>query len=631
MIDRFYLVQTYSFNKEDFFMHKRTFYYFTLFLTFLLTFSFPSFGSSTVQLVPTLASESMSSENQSLLLAEAEVNEGGQEEPSTPSLETIQHANANSFGILTLIPPIVAIALAFLTKNVIISLFIGILTGAFMLSLQATNLLRATYGTFEKFTYVALSSLADPWNAGIVLQVLTIGGLIALISKLGGAKAVANALSKRAKSAKSSQFFTWLLGLFIFFDDYANSLIVGPIMRPVTGAQRVSSEKLSFIIDGTAAPVAGIMFVSTWIGYELSVIRDGFGQIGQAVSPFNIFLETIPYRFYNILMLLFILFIIFLARDFGPMYHAERRARLTGKLIADGATPLAGDDMEDMNPIENVTLSVWNAIIPIGVLIASALILFYTNGRAALLAGSDESLIRLMTSNPFSFTAIREAFGASDAAIVLFQAALIASILTVLMGFFQKVWSIKEALDIWVNGMKSLLITGVILILAWSLAGVIKELGTAYFLSHFLAKAIPSFLLPSLIFIFSCVISFATGTSYGTMGILMPLAIPIAHTVGGGDYMLILYSISAVLSGAILGDHCSPISDTTILSSMGAASDHLDHVRTQLPYAIVVGAIAIIGGYIPLGLGLPIIMVLPLSILLTFLIVRFVGKPVEIP
>jgi Na+/H+ antiporter NhaC len=539
--------------------------------------------------------------------------------------------NAGKYGLLTLIPPLMAIVLAFITKNVIISLFLGVLSGTFMLALNENSILPAIYVAFEKFTYAALGALADPWNAGIVLQVLTIGGLIALISKLGGAKAVAETLAKHAKTAKSSQLIAWVLGLFIFFDDYANSLIVGPIMRPVTDKQHVSREKLSFIIDATAAPVAGIMFVSTWIGYELSVIKDGFGQIGQTVSPFNIFIETIPFRFYNILMLLFVALIALLLRDFGPMYKAERRARLTGKVLRDGAVPLSGAELDELTPKSNVKLSVWNAIIPIGSLIVSALLLFYFNGRASILGGEDTEMIALMQNAPASFVAIREAFGASDAAVVLFQAALIASIVTIVMGLIQKAWSLKESLDIWVTGMKSLLITGVILILAWSLSGVIKELGAAYFLANFLDGTIPPFLLPSLIFIFACIISFATGTSYGTMGILMPLTIPIAHQIGGGSYELILFSISAVLSGAILGDHSSPISDTTILSSMGASCDHLDHVNTQLPYALTVGAISILAGYLPLGLGLPIYIVLPLAVVVTFLVVRFVGKPVDSP
>ena len=402
-------------------------------------------------------------------------------------------------------------------------------------------------------------------------------------------------------------------------------------MRPVTDKQRISREKLSFIIDATAAPVAGIVIISTWIGYELSVIKDAYIGIGMEVNPFAIFLETIPFRFYNILMLIFIIFTAVLLREFGPMLKAERRARSTGKVLRDGAIPMVGENMDELEPKANVRLSVWNAIIPIGTLIIASLCGFYFNGRSVLMESGDAAIISMMTEQPLAFNSIIQAFGESDASVVLFQAALIASIVTLVLGLLQKAWTMQEGIDIWVRGMKSLIITGVILILAWSLSGVIKEMGTAVFLSAALQNTLPPFLLASLIFILGSVISFATGTSYGTMGILMPLAIPIAHTIGGGDHQFTLIAISAVLSGPILGDHCSPISDTTILSSMGAASDHVDHVRTQLIYALTVGGVSILFGYIPLALGLPLFLTLPIAIAVLFIIVRFVGKPVEVP
>lgn len=537
--------------------------------------------------------------------------------------------NASKWGLLTILPPLIAIILALVTKNVVLSLFVGVFSGSFMLALNGNHVFDALIDGFGSFVSIALNSLADPWNAGIVLQVLTIGGLIALVGKLGGTRAVAEALAKHAKSARSTQMITWLLGLFIFFDDYANALIVGPIMRPVCDKQKISREKLSFIVDATSAPVAGLMIISTWIGYELSVIKDAFATVDPSINPFSVFLQTLPYRFYNILMLLFIVFTALLLREFGPMLKAERRARHEGKVLRDGATPMVSEDMDDLEPVAHVKLSIWNAIIPIGTLIVASLAGFYFNGRSALLAGEDMTLITLMKDAPLSLNAIMQAFGASDASIVLFQSALIASILTMIMGLFQKAWNMQEAIDIWVKGMKSLIITGVILILAWSLSTVIKDLGTAIYLSGALQDHLPSFLLPSLIFILGSLISFATGTSYGTMGILMPLAIPIAYTIGGGDYQFTLFAISAVLSGAILGDHCSPISDTTILSSMGSGADHIDHVKTQLLYAMVVGALSIICGYLPLALGVPFYIVMPVAILVLFLIVRFVGKPVE--
>mgnify|MGYP003419693518 FL=1 len=214
-------------------------------------------------------------------------------------------SNADRFGLFTLIPPIVAIVLAFITKNVVISLFIGVLSGGFILNLTGFNVFGALTQAFLDFIDRALNSLADPWNAGIIMQVLVIGGVINLVAKMGGAKAIAEALAKKAKTAKSTQLITWFLGICVFFDDYANSLIVGPIMRPVADKMKISRERLAFIIDATAAPIAGLAIISTWIGLEVSLISDGFQKIGVEADGFGVFLQTIPYRFYNILLIVF--------------------------------------------------------------------------------------------------------------------------------------------------------------------------------------------------------------------------------------------------------------------------------------------------------------------------------------
>ena len=239
----------------------------------------------------------------------------------------VVNANAGHFGIWTIIPPLVAIVLAFITKNVVISLFLGTLAGCFMLQLNDYSIIGALVQAFLDFVQRALNSLADPWNAGIVLQVLIIGGIINLVSKMGGAKAVAEALAKKAKTPRSAQIVTWLLGIVVFFDDYANSLIVGPIMKPVADKMKVSRERLAFIIDATAAPIAGIAIVSTWVGLEVGLINDAFDGIGVNVDAFGVFCQTIPYRFYNILILAFVLITSLMLRDFGPMRKAEIRAR----------------------------------------------------------------------------------------------------------------------------------------------------------------------------------------------------------------------------------------------------------------------------------------------------------------
>lgn len=543
--------------------------------------------------------------------------------------------NASKFGFWTVLPPLVSIVLAFATKNVVVSLFIGAMVGCIMLYVTDSNVLIALIQGFMDFVSRALDSLADPWNAGIILQVLVIGGIIHLVGKMGGAKAVAEALAKKAKSVKSVQLTTFLLGIAVFFDDYANALIVGPIMRPVADKMKISREKLAFVIDATAAPIAGLAIISTWIGLEVGLIGDAFNSIGQSVDAFGVFLQTIPFRFYNILILAFIVISALTLREFGPMYKAEQNARKgvihsgennQGKVYTEEPNEM----MDELEPKEGVKLSCWNAIIPIGSLIIFSLIAFYHSGYSSIMGGEDEALKAIVTNSPFGFKAIQQTFSNADASIALFQSALISSIITIILAVFKKIFTVSEAIEVWIEGMKGLLITGVILILAWSLSSVIKELGTAKYLVGILSGTVPAFILPSLIFILGSIIAFATGTAYGTMGILMPLAIPLAYTISGGDMNLVIVSTSAVLTGAIFGDHCSPISDTTILSSTGAGCDHIEHVRTQIWYSIFVGVIAILFGYIPAGLGLSPFISIPLAIIAMIIFMLTFGKKVTV-
>lgn len=543
----------------------------------------------------------------------------------------IAQVNADKYGFLTLIPPIVAIVLAFVTKNVVVSLALGILSGGIILNFAGFNIFYTIVQAFLDLVNRAVGSLADPWNAGIILQVLAIGGVINLVSKMGGAKAIAEALSKKAKSARSAQIITWFAGLLVFFDDYANSLIIGPMMRPVTDGMKISRERLAFIIDATAAPVAGIAIISTWIGLEVGLIGDAFNSIGVDQNAFGVFLSTIPFRFYNILILAFIVITALLLKDFGPMRKCELQARRGGQVLEDGdkLNEQISKEHDDLEPLEGVTPSVWNAIIPIGTLIIAALIAFYYSGYTAIMGSEDAATIALMQNSPISFAAIREAFSNSDASVALFQSALFAGIVAMAMGVAKKMFTVAQGIEIWIDGMKTLLITCVILICAWSLSSVIKELGTAKFLINYLSGSIPAFTLPSIIFVLGAIISFATGTSYGTMGILMPLAIPLAYSINP-DMSYVIVSTSAVLTGAIFGDHCSPISDTTILSSMGAGCDHIEHVRTQIPYSLFIAAITIVFGYIPAGFGLPVYVVLPLALIAVFVGVQIFGKSVEV-
>ena len=536
--------------------------------------------------------------------------------------------NSVRFGILTLLPPLVAIALAFITKETILSLFIGVFVGEFMLCCNDLNIISTIINAFLDLGSQIISCMADPWNAGIILQCLLIGGVIQLITKMGGAKALADAFAKRADTPRKAQLFTWVLGLCVFFDDYANSLIVGPIMRPVMDKLKVSREKLAFVVDATAAPVAGIAIISTWIGLEISLIAAGFQSVGVTnVTGFGIFLQTIPYRFYNIFILLFIVISAITLYEFGPMKKAEQKARAR-KEDEEIVVPEA-PGFDEVKPVEGIKLSVWNAIIPIGTLIIGALIAFYWSGYTTILGGEDQALITLMKTSPLSFNGIFEALSQSDASVALFQAALLASIVAIIMAVGERILTIEDAISEWIGGMKTIVITGVILLLAWSLGGVIGEVGTADYLVGVLSSTIPAWIVPSLIFILGALISFATGTAYGTMSILMPLAIPLAWAVSTGDMNFTIVCTSGVLTGAIFGDHCSPISDTTILSSMGTSCNHIDHVQTQIYYAIFVALVAILIGYIPAGLGVPFYVSLVAGVIVMFVGLRILGEKVD--
>ena len=536
--------------------------------------------------------------------------------------------NAVRFGILTLLPPLVAIALAFITKETVLSLFIGVFVGEFMLCVNDLNIISTAINAFLQLGTDIIGCMADPWNAGIVLQCLLIGGIIQLVTKMGGAKALADAFAKRANTPRKAQLFTWLLGLCVFFDDYANSLIVGPIMRPVMDKLHVSREKLAFVVDATAAPVAGIAIISTWIGLEISLIAAGFESVGVTnVTGFGIFLQTIPYRFYNIFILIFIVISALTLYEFGPMKKAEQAARARKESEEIIAPEAPGFD--EVKPVEGIKLSVWNAIIPIGTLIIGALIAFYWSGYTTILGGEDQALITLMKTAPLSFDGIFQALSQSDASVALFQAALLASIVAIVMAVGEKILTMEEAISEWIGGMKTIVITGVILLLAWSLGTVIGNIGTADYLVGILSNALPAFIVPTLIFILGALISFATGTSYGTMSILMPLAIPLGWAISSGDMSFTIVCTSGVLTGAIFGDHCSPISDTTILSSMGTSCNHIDHVSTQMYYAIFVACVAIFIGYIPAGLGVPFYISLPVGIVVMYIGLKVLGEKVD--
>jgi Na+/H+ antiporter NhaC len=519
-----------------------------------------------------------------------------------------------SFGIISLLPPLLAIALAFITKQVILSLFLGVFSGALMMN--GWNPFFAFLRTLD--TYL-VDSLADGWNAAIIIFTLSIGGMIGIVNKMGGTLAIAEALAKKAKTARGAQIVTAFMGIFVFFDDYANTLIVGPTMRPLTDKMKVSREKLAFLVDSTAAPIAGLAVISTWIGYEFGLINDAFAAMGETVNVFTFFMATIPYRFYNLFALALVFILVFKGRDFGPMLKAEKRARLTGQVHREGANLMAGDVTEGEKLKEGVTLKASNAIVPILTLVIVTFVGLWYNGYGA----SDEGTM---------WYSITTCFGNSDPSIVMIWAAITSSIVAGVMAISRKIMNLGEVFDAFVDGSKSLMITAIILILAWSLGTVASEVGTADYLVGAVTDKVPGGLIPIIVFVISMLVAFSTGTSWGTMAIVIPLAVPLAAAyvkVDPANAPLVIGSLSAVLSGSIFGDHCSPISDTTILSSMASGSDHIDHVKTQIPYAVTAAVVAILG-YLMTGiLNVPVWITLIVGLVILWAIVHFIGRKPE--
>ena len=493
---------------------------------------------------------------------------------------------------LSLLPALLAIFGALAFRQVIVALFLGVWVGAWLISGDlALGWFTGLFATIE--TYL-VAAIANPDHVAIILFTLMIGGVVGLIQKNGGTRGIVGVVTRWAQTARRGQLATTILGTSIFFDDYANTLIVGGTMRPITDSLRISREKLAYIVDSTAAPIAALAFVTTWIGYEVGLIGTALEQIpGWDEAAYSVFLNSLLYSFYPILALLFVYAVSFSRRDFGPMLRAERRARETGQLY-DPSSNVAAIEVEAsaLEPASGTPARLYNAVIPILVLVGGVIVGLFVTGEG---------------------DSVRAIIETADSYRAMMWASLASVVVAIVLSVVQRILTLGQALDAWYSGVKSMILAIIILVLAWALAEVNEVLATAEYLVAILSEAIPAGFIPTLVFLLAAATAFATGSSWGTMGILMPLVIPLAWGVAAADGVVapaevgpILYaSVSAVLAGAVWGDHCSPISDTTILSSLATQCDHIDHVRTQLPYALVVGGAAIFLGLLPAGFGIP--------------------------
>ncbi|RKY54371.1 MAG: Na+/H+ antiporter NhaC family protein [Candidatus Neomarinimicrobiota bacterium] len=524
---------------------------------------------------------------------------------------------------MSVIPPLIAILIALVFREVYTALFLGLLSGTTILFFfQGKSFFIALFsGLFAIIDTYIVDTMKDEGHISIILFSMMIGGMVALITKNGGMRGIVNYLSKYAANAKSGQFITWLLGIAIFFDDYANTLIVGNTMRPVTDRLKISREKLAYIVDSTAAPVAALALTTTWIGIEIAYIQEGINAIGLDESAYLIFIRSLSTRFYPILTLAFILILIFKGRDFGPMLKAEQRAR-SGQSEIDTIA-------EQDNPVEEETTKArwYNAAIPVFIVV-------FGTFAGLVITGWDNKL----WNNPdaSAFTKFSEIIGNSDSYVALLWASMSGMFVAVILTVSQKIFNIRKSITYLIEGFSTMLNAVLILILAWSLAKITQNMHTADFLSQILVDMqLSPYLLPAITFLLSAVIAFSTGSSWGTMAILYPLILPVSWTISqnhGLDYdstMLIFNNVvSSILAGSVFGDHCSPISDTTILSSLASSCNHIDHVRTQLPYALVVGVVGTLFGTLPAAYGVPFYVLFPVNIAILYFIVVIFGRKI---
>ena len=493
--------------------------------------------------------------------------------------------SVSSYGtLMALLPPVIAIALALLTKEVYSSLFVGILAGSLIYT--NWNPWNMVLNSFD----VMISKICDSWNVGILIFLVLLGMMVSMINKAGGSAAYGRWAAKRIKNKAGAMISTCVLGMLIFIDDYFNCLTVGSVMRPVTDKFKVSREKLAYVIDATAAPVCIIAPISSWAAAVSSVAPEGEGL--------SLFISSIPYNLYALLTLFTVLFMAKIGLDYGKMKTAEGNALLG----------LGYPEDENSAAATNSKGTVMDLILPIVTLIVSCVLtMIYTGG--------------FFDSESGVYMNFVDAFAGCDASLGLVLGSFFALAITFLLYLPRKVITFKQFADSFVDGFRAMVSSILILIFAWTLSGVTNQLGAKVFVAELVrgaAGGLANF-LPAIIFAIGCFLAFSTGTSWGTFGVLLPI---VCAVFPSGELMVI--SVAACLAGAVCGDHCSPISDTTIMASAGADCDHIAHVNTQLPYALTVAGVTFVG-YILAGFVQNAWIVLPVSLVLmaaTLLVIR---------
>ena len=516
----------------------------------------------------------------------------------------------------SILPPLTAILVALLIRSVLPALVLGLWLGAWALNGLTVSGFFA--GFLDGFDIYLTNAVADRDHVSIMLFTFMIAGMVGIISRNGGMRGIVELIIRGANTPKRGQVSVWTLGLLIFFDDYSNTLVVGNTSRSVTDRLKISREKLAYIVDSTAAPVATVALVTTWIGYQVGLIGDAMTRIPDLdLSPYGVFLNSILYSFYPFLAIFFVILVITTGRDFGPMLKAERRARETGQVVPDSSSTLGADDEAALAMKEGLPPRAMNAIVPVVAMTLAIMGGLYVTGEGET---------------------VSDIVGSANSYQALMWASIISVLVAVVMTLSQRLLSLDEVVDAWVSGARFTFLAMIILVLSWAMAEISSELHTADFLIASLGDRLPMGVLPTMVFVLAAFTAFSTGSSWGAMGILLPLVLPLSWAVLGArdsadpEHLYILYaSVSCVLAGAVWGDHCSPISDTTVMSSLSAGCDHIEHVRTQMPYALLVGVASIVLGTLPVSFGMPWWLGFLLGAGLLVVTLRWLGQVVDPP
>ena len=515
---------------------------------------------------------------------------------------------------VSVMPPVVAIVLALITRQAHLSLFMGILIGV---CIHTGGIWSGLTTSLD--TYLVNSLAGSSSHTSILMFTLAFGGLIGVMSANGGLKGIVAAASKYATNNFRGQLVTAIMGLVIFIDDYSNTLLVGNMMRPFTDSVRISREKLSYLVDSTAAPVASLAAISTWSIFQMSLLDSPYKAHGISANLYLTFLQSIPYSFYCIFTLVFLFATVLMRREMGPMHKAETRSQTTGAVLAENAQPMVDESL--VREFEESKLSHWsNGLIPILAVLVITICGLFITGIEGLENGSPKT--------------IRNIIGNSDANASLIWGSFLAGFIAIIMSVSGGLLSLIKAMDAWISGVRSMVMACIILVLAWTIGDVCADMKTAEYIVDLTSGFLTPALLPAVTFFTAAVISFSTGSSWATMSILVPVTVPMSIQLLGGEGNqvvqdpIFLSTFAGVLSGSVFGDHCSPISDTTVLSSTASGSDHIDHVRTQLPYALISGVIALLAGYIFTGLGISLIVSLSVGLVLVIGVLKIFGKPI---